>query len=117
LLFLIRVKYLNPQFNPKSDPTPELHFNRTFSERASTFFIVKVKMSEKSSKNIIKAKTNEFLSNKHNADALRAILDSLKVSRKREKLKKYRFSNSSRFFLLSGFSEETFTTNFTFAEH
>jgi hypothetical protein len=45
-------------------------------------------MSEKSSKNIIKAKTNEFLSNKHNADALRAILDSLKVSGKRGKLEK-----------------------------
>lgn len=37
-------------------------------------------MSEKSSKNLIKAKTNEFLSNKQNAEALRIILDNFRVS-------------------------------------
>lgn len=36
--------------------------------------------TEKSSKNFIKAKTNEFLSNKQNAEALRTILDGFKVS-------------------------------------
>lgn len=39
-------------------------------------------MSEKLSKNLIKAKTNEFLSNKHNTEALRILLDSFKVSYK-----------------------------------
>lgn len=37
-------------------------------------------MSDKSPKNLIKAKTNEFLSNKQNAEALRFILDNFKVS-------------------------------------
>ena len=40
-------------------------------------------MSEKSLKNHLKAKTNEFLGNKGNAEALRTIIDSFKVSEPR----------------------------------
>lgn len=43
-------------------------------------------MSEKSLKHLLKSKASEFMRNKHNAEALRMIIDSFKVSIVRRKL-------------------------------